>query len=1108
MVADHPPKEFLMISRRSFALAVVLTAGLYSGCSNGTATSPNCSDGVQNGVETDIDCGGLDCDACAPGKSCVENDDCTFNICDENNLCLCEAGYADDGAGDCADVDECTEATAGCHADATCTNTDGGFTCECNSPLVGDGFNCVDPSDCTDDPNKCAANATCTDQGDGTSLCVCDTGHAGDGLTCADVDECTEGTAGCHADATCTNTDGGFTCECNPPLVGDGFNCGEASDCTDDPNTCGANATCTDQGDGTSLCNCDTGYTGDGLSCADVDECANSTDGCDALATCANTDCGFTCTCPTGYDDTNADGTLCTDINECATSADNCDALATCANTDGGFTCTCPTGYDDTNADGTLCTDIDECATGADNCDASVGVCTNTPGSFTCACPVGYDDTNADGTLCTDIDECATGADNCDALATCANIDGGFTCTCPAGYDDTNADGTLCTDIDECATGADNCDIVATCSNTAGTFTCTCPVNTIDVNGNGTLCEYFPSCYDILVDDPSKTDGAYMIDPDGNGMGAAAFNVYCDMTTDGGGWTIVYSATGADAEVPMVSDTVVVGDPLTFAHYNLNRDQKMALSAISSESIFVRSTGEWIAASHELFDGRLVAADSHAHYPVSLRTSDGTYGTDAWMGWSNTSIAGGGDFNLSIADGGTRVEGVDHHYPVYNHLNAGCVGHYLYSYSAAAQDGDAGYDVNTTLGDWAVTDGCNVAEGGALMFYAAMRPAHALSCQEILFDDATATDGVYSLSPHGQTFDAYCDMTTDGGGWTLVGRILGTDNNFSPISTSWTDGVLINENTATSTIDTTTMKSQAWIDVPSDSVKLCHEGHATSCANFTHNRYNTLSQLFATPGAITTTEAWTFDLLDTVFNRAEVYTPNYQWCGINYASGHACAAPCPVDINTLTDMDAGNAARIGCIGDASATQAGGPDDYALGIGVSSCQSGAGCGVLTTSDNMHWRNGAAYGTYDDTAYVYVRSLEDKVEVSHGADAIDVPIAIPDANPAGVSSTLDFPYACIIDDVIIATRITHSWRGDLIVTLTAPDSTTRLLLNMPGGGGDSGDHVIGHFPVTLTPIEDLSVLNGIEAQGAWSLHVSDNQGWDTGTIEWWSVIVTCQ
>ena len=42
-----------------------------------------------------------------------------------------------------ADKNECGDSTHNCHADATCTNTAGSFTCACNEGFQGDGTNCT-----------------------------------------------------------------------------------------------------------------------------------------------------------------------------------------------------------------------------------------------------------------------------------------------------------------------------------------------------------------------------------------------------------------------------------------------------------------------------------------------------------------------------------------------------------------------------------------------------------------------------------------------------------------------------------------------------------------------------------------------------------------------------------------------------------------------------------------------------------------------------------------------------------------------------------------------------------------------------------------------------
>jgi len=111
-----------------------------------------------------------------------------------------------------------------------------------------------------------------------------------------------------------------------------------------------------------------------------------------------------------------------------------------------------------------------------------------------------------------------------------------------------------------------------------------------------------------------------------------------------------------------------------------------------------------------------------------------------------------------------------------------------------------------------------------------------------------------------------------------------------------------------------------------------------------------------------------------------------------------------------------------------------------------------------------------------------------------------LAIPDNNATGVTSTISVPDSLTVSSISVGTTITHTYKGDLVVTLIGPDGTSAILHNQTGG---STDNVTTTFSIATAAAQALTVFNGKNTAGGWSLKVQDLAAVDTGTLNAWTI-----
>ncbi len=163
---------------------------------------------------------------------------------------------------------------------------------------------------------------------------------------------------------------------------------------------------------------------------------------------------------------------------------------------------------------------------------------------------------------------------------------------------------------------------------------------------------------------------------------------------------------------------------------------------------------------------------------------------------------------------------------------------------------------------------------------------------------------------------------------------------------------------------------------------------------------------------------------------------------------------------------------------------------------------------TTPDSKWWDGTASnLDIFDITAPGSTVSF--KARLSPGGGDVETVtgesapgLAIPDRQAAGVTDVITLDQDVTIASVKVTLDISHTYRGDLRVTLLAPSGDAVVLHQRHQGG--RGDDIRRTFDES--DLQALATLHGQSTLGDWSLLVQDLARFDHGTLNRWALEVT--
>lgn len=131
----------------------------------------------------------------------------------------------------------------------------------------------------------------------------------------------------------------------------------------------------------------------------------------------------------------------------------------------------------------------------------------------------------------------------------------------------------------------------------------------------------------------------------------------------------------------------------------------------------------------------------------------------------------------------------------------------------------------------------------------------------------------------------------------------------------------------------------------------------------------------------------------------------------------------------------------------------------------------------------------FGAIDASAAVTLAGSWTNVaaESSLTTGVVSVATAIPDNNTAGVTRTVSVAQNFKVEKVELVMNVTHTYIGDLQITITAPSGTQSLVSAVRA---DPTDNLAGYIFLSRRHWDET-------ATGTWTINVSDRAAADTGT-----------